>query len=162
MYQNSSLVSKLSDQNLIGHLLTSSNYNDNDKKTTGGRNGYGAKLTNIFSKKFIVETADARKGKVFKQVFSDNLKKIGEPQIKDYDKDKYDFTEVTFEPDLKKFDMNRLDNDIYSLLAKRVYDLAGCTNDKVKVYLNGKKITKVTDFSSYVNMYFKDKDDSLT
>ena len=37
---------------IFGHLLTSSNYNDNVKKVTGGRNGFGAKLTNIFSKKF--------------------------------------------------------------------------------------------------------------
>jgi DNA topoisomerase II len=35
---------------IFGHLLTSSNYNDEEKKVTGGRNGYGAKLANIFSK----------------------------------------------------------------------------------------------------------------
>lgn len=34
---------------IFGHLLTSSNYDDEDKKVTGGRNGYGAKLANIFS-----------------------------------------------------------------------------------------------------------------
>ena len=33
---------------IFGHLLTSSNYDDDEKKTTGGRNGYGAKLANIF------------------------------------------------------------------------------------------------------------------
>ena len=40
-------------QLIFGNLLTSSNYNDNIRKVTGGRNGYGAKLTNIFSKIFI-------------------------------------------------------------------------------------------------------------
>ena len=40
---------------IFGTLLTSSNYNDDDKKVTGGRNGFGAKLTNIFSKKFEIE-----------------------------------------------------------------------------------------------------------
>jgi len=34
---------------IFGHLLTSSNYEDDEKKVTGGRNGYGAKLANIFS-----------------------------------------------------------------------------------------------------------------
>lgn len=48
---------------IFGHLLTSSNYNDAEKKVTGGRNGYGAKLTNIFSSKFIVETADSKSKK---------------------------------------------------------------------------------------------------
>ena len=48
---------------IFGQLLTSSNYNDNQKKTTGGRNGYGAKLTNIFSKKFILDTGSKRSNK---------------------------------------------------------------------------------------------------
>ena len=30
---------------IFGHLLTSSNYNDAEKKVTGGRNGYGAKVS---------------------------------------------------------------------------------------------------------------------
>lgn len=53
---------------IFGHLLTSSNYDDNVKKTTGGRNGYGAKLTNIFSTEFVIETADGKRQKKYKQV----------------------------------------------------------------------------------------------
>ena len=53
---------------IFGHLLTSSNYNDKEKKVTGGRNGYGAKLANIFSKHFVVETLDSRRGRRYKQV----------------------------------------------------------------------------------------------
>ena len=40
---------------VFGHLLTSDNYDDSEKKVVGGRNGYGAKLTNIFSSKFQIE-----------------------------------------------------------------------------------------------------------
>lgn len=36
----------------------------------GGRNGYGAKLCNIFSKEFTVETSSKEYGKAFKQVSS--------------------------------------------------------------------------------------------
>ncbi|RIA80897.1 hypothetical protein C1645_791592, partial [Glomus cerebriforme] len=43
---------------IFGHLLTSSNYDDSEKRVTDGHNGYGAKLANIFSTEFIVETAD--------------------------------------------------------------------------------------------------------
>lgn len=53
---------------IFGTLLTSSNYNDEQKKVTGGRNGYGAKLCNIFSTEFTVETASSESGKSFKQV----------------------------------------------------------------------------------------------
>lgn len=43
---------------IFGHLLTSDNYDDSEQRVTGGRNGYGAKLTNIFSTKFTIECAD--------------------------------------------------------------------------------------------------------
>jgi DNA gyrase/topoisomerase IV subunit B len=36
--------------------LTSSNYDDDQKKLTGGRNGYGAKLANIYSSEFSEST----------------------------------------------------------------------------------------------------------
>ena len=51
---------------VFGHLLSSSNFNDDEKKVTGGRNGYGAKLANIFSKRFIIETADTQHKKLYK------------------------------------------------------------------------------------------------
>lgn len=61
---------------IFGHLLTSSNYNDEEDKVTGGRNGYGAKLCNIFSSKFVVETACSEYKKTFKQVCKTLIKKI--------------------------------------------------------------------------------------
>ena len=57
---------------IFGILLTWSNYNDDIKKVTGGRNGLDAKLTNIYSKKFIVETAYKKSGKIYKQIFTNN------------------------------------------------------------------------------------------
>ncbi len=48
---------------IFGHLLTSSNYDDTERKVTGGRNGYGAKLANIFSNHFEIEAADHKKKK---------------------------------------------------------------------------------------------------
>ena len=68
-------------QLIFGNLLTSSNYNDDIKKVTGGRNGYGAKLTNIYSKTFIVETADKNTKKKYYQKFYNNMLKFDEPKI---------------------------------------------------------------------------------
>jgi DNA topoisomerase-2 len=51
---------------IFGHLLTSSNYEDDEKKVTGGRNGYGAKLANIFSTEFNIEIADSVNNKLLK------------------------------------------------------------------------------------------------
>ena len=41
---------------VFGHLLTGENFADEQQRVVGGRNGYGAKLANIFSMKFSVGT----------------------------------------------------------------------------------------------------------
>ena len=41
-------------QLIFGELLSSTNYNEKDIKTIGGKNGYGSKLVNIFSKYFLL------------------------------------------------------------------------------------------------------------
>ena len=139
-------------QLIFGNLLTSSNYNDNIKKVTGGRNGYGAKLTNIFSKTFIVETANQDKGKKYRQKFYDNMLKFDKPEINDYSGE--DFTSITFEPDLSRFGMEKMDEDIIALFKKRVYDMAGITPKGVNVFLNGEKL-QVENFEKYINMYIQ-------
>lgn len=135
---------------IFGHLLTSSNYNDNEKKVTGGRNGFGAKLTNVFSSMFTIETADGRQK--YKQTFTNNMSFVGSAKIS---KSKKNWTKVTFKPDLEKFKMDRLDDDIVALMKKRVYDLAGCTDRTVNVYLNRNKI-EFKKFSDYCKLYLDD------
>ncbi len=135
---------------IFGNLLTSSNYDDNSKKVVGGRNGFGAKLTNIFSTIFTIETGDSESKKNYKQIFKKNMTIKSPPEISDYKKDS--FTQITFEPDLRQFKMEKLDNDIISLMKKRVYDMAGITNKKVKVYLN-EELIEVENFFDYVDMY---------
>ena len=66
---------------VFGHLLTSSNYDDTEKKVTGGRNGLGAKLTNIFSKKFSIETVDSLAAKKFSMTWTDNMSVSSEAKI---------------------------------------------------------------------------------
>jgi DNA topoisomerase-2 len=110
----------------LGQLLTSSNYDDNKKKVTGGRNGFGAKLANIFSTEFIVETADSKNKKMYKQRWRNNMSVREEPVIKE-NPDGKDFTCITFKPDLRRFGMEALDDDIVALMTKRAYDAAGST-----------------------------------
>ncbi|KAM6897501.1 DNA topoisomerase 2-alpha [Xenentodon cancila] len=142
---------------IFGQLLTSSNYDDDQKKVTGGRNGYGAKLCNIFSTKFTVETACKESRKTFKQTWYDNMGRAGDSSIRSFDGEEY--TCITFRPDLAKFKMNILDKDTVALMTRRAYDIAGSTKG-VKVFFNGKRLP-VTGFRSYVDMYVKDKVDEL-
>ena len=139
---------------IFGHLLTGSNFDDSIKKIVGGRNGFGAKLTNVFSKKFIIQTGEKKNRKMFRIEFTNNMTKHSEPIISKYEGE--DFTKVYFEPDFKKFRMTEIDEDIMSLLMKRVYDVAGTTPARINVYLNGKKIN-VKTFNDYIDLYLKDR-----
>ncbi|WKX97267.1 hypothetical protein Q1695_013154 [Nippostrongylus brasiliensis] len=137
---------------IFGTLLTSSNYDDSERKVTGGRNGYGAKLCNIFSTEFTLETSSKEFGKAFKQTWINNMTKDKEPQIVKATSD--DYTKVTFKPDLSKFKMQQLDDDIIGLMSRRAYDIAGSTKG-VKVFLNG-RVIPVQGFKDYVDQYTKD------
>lgn len=137
---------------IFGHLLTSSNYDDDEAKVTGGRNGYGAKLTNIYSTQFDLETVDSRQKKRYKQTWRSNMSVMEKAKI-DTIKGDEDYTKITFMPDFKKFGMDRMDEDFEALVKRRVYDMAGtCTG--VKVYLNNDRI-KITKFKQYMEMYTK-------
>ncbi|KAH8357885.1 hypothetical protein KR200_002780 [Drosophila serrata] len=140
---------------IFGHLLTSSNYNDDEKKVTGGRNGYGAKLCNIFSNSFTVETATKQYKKSFKQTWGNNMGKASDVTIKDFNGT--DFTRITFSPDLAKFKMDRLDEDIVALMSRRAYDVAASSKG-VSVFLNGTKLT-VKNFKDYIDLHVKTDDD---
>ena len=135
---------------IFGHLLSSSNYDDDEKKLTGGRNGYGAKLANIYSTEFTVDTADKNTAQRYVQTWVDNMSKMGKAKITKNSK-KEEYTRVTFKPDLKRFGMDSIDEDTVALLKKRVYDLAGTTKD-VKVILNDERI-KIKGFKQYVELY---------
>lgn len=137
---------------IFGNLLTSSNYDDDDKKVVGGRNGYGAKLCNIFSTEFEVETQDQNTGQLYRQTWTENMLKVLKPKILKA-KNKREYTKVTFKPDLAKFHMESLDDDILSVLRRRVYDLCGTVKD-CNVYLNDNKLS-VKNFKGYVEMYVK-------
>ncbi|KAH7926207.1 DNA topoisomerase II [Leucogyrophana mollusca] len=137
---------------IFGHLLSSSNYDDDEKKLTGGRNGYGAKLANIYSHEFTIDTADKNSGQKYKQTWTDNMSKVGKAKITKNSRNE-EYTRVTFKPDLKRFGMENIDDDTVSLLKRRVYDIAGTVKD-VKVFLNDERL-KIKNFKQYVEMYLQ-------
>jgi DNA topoisomerase-2 len=141
---------------LFGNLLTSANYHQTNK-ITGGKNGLGSKVTNIFSRRFIVETVDGKRKRIFRQEFSNNMLEKTEPIVEKYTKKS--FTKITFYPDYPRFHMDGLDDDIEGLLMKRVYDMAAITDKSVSVYLNEQKI-ELKDFESYVDLYIGAKSET--
>ena len=64
---------------IFGHLRTSTNYNKNEKKIVGGKNGFGFKLVLIWSTEGSIETVDHVRGLKYTQTFSNNLDTINKP-----------------------------------------------------------------------------------
>ena len=115
---------------------------------TGGRNGFGAKLTNIYSTEFKVETVANQKR--FVQVFRNHMSEEDKPKVTKATRSK-EYTSISFSPDLSLFGMTVLDEDTVSLMHRRVIDCAGVTQG-VKVYWNGERVD-VADFRDYVALY---------
>lgn len=134
---------------IFGNLMSGSNYDDTDQRVVAGLNGLGAKLTNVFSTKFIVSTSDGKKK--FYQEFSDNMRNRTPATITNSRKG---FTEIKYYPDLEKFGLSKIDTDHLAALEKRVYDIAAC-NIEVDISLNGESIN-FRSFDDYVSLYSKD------
>ena len=132
---------------IFGSLFTSSNYNDDEKRITGGVNGLGSKLTNIFSTEFSVETCCSEEQKKFKMTWSDNMKTKGKAKVTKFTTQKT-YTQVTFKPDFKRFNLTGFTDDIVAYMKKRVYDIAFNTGKNISVYYNKTKIPikKMTDY----------------
>mgnify|MGYP001280121399 CR=1 FL=1 len=141
-------------QMVFGELLSGDNYDDSEERVVGGRNGYGAKLANIFSTVFCVETVDSKSKKRYSQTWRNNMSTCSKPTIKASGKKK-DFTKITFAPDFAKFGLTGFTSDILALFHKRVYDLAGTTPPDVRVYLNNVKLP-ISNFKQYCALYFED------
>ena len=137
---------------IFGYLLTSSNYKEGVRRFVGGKNGYGAKLANIYSTEFMVETVDHIHRKKYTQFYRDNMKVSEKPVIVDNcTEDPY--TTIKFHPDFKRFKIEGITDDFLQMIKARAYDIAGCTDKRVSVFFNG-CIVRVADFEDYVMMHF--------
>ena len=142
---------------IFGHLRTSTNYDKNEKKIVGGKNGFGFKLVLIWSEYGVIETVDHIRGLKYNQVFKNNLNNIEDPIITKCKTKPY--TKVTFKPDYKRLGITNLSNDMINLFKRRVYDIAAVTDKKVKVKYNGELIP-ISNFQQYVDLYIGSKDDT--
>ena len=140
---------------IFGELLTSTNYDKGEEKIWGGKNGYGSKLANIFSKEFIIETVDHYSKKIYTQRFSNNMTEKEAPTVKACNKAPY--TQITFTPDYERFGIKKLTDDIYKLFHRRVIDACATTHKDVSVYFNGEKLT-IKDFEKYCELFLDKKE----
>jgi DNA topoisomerase-2 len=142
---------------IFAHLRTGTNYNKEEKKIVGGKNGFGSKLIFIWSTYGKIETVDHIRKKKFTQEYFDNLDTKSEPIIKTCNIKP--FTRITFKPDYKRLGLDGLSPDMIHLFIKRVYDISAITNKNIKVKYNSALIP-IKTFQQYIDMYIGSKDES--
>jgi len=142
---------------IFGHLRTSTNYDKDEKKITGGKNGFGFKLVLIWSTWGKIETVDSSRGLKYIQEFNNNLDEIKKPSITKYKGKSY--TKVSFKPDFHRLKIQGLSDDMIALFKRRVYDIAAVTDKTVKVKYNN-NIIPVKTFDQYLNMYIGPKSEA--
>lgn len=140
---------------IFGHLLSGENFNDETERTGAGRNGYGSKLTNAFSKHFAIEISDG--SKKYSQMWSNNMFNVGKPKITKCSKEPYIST--TFFPDFARFGVAQFDDDIISIMTRRIYDVAATLGKAVRVFLNGKRL-EIKSADDYFSLYIGGKSDT--
>ncbi len=131
---------------IFSNLRAGSNFNDDESRQGAGTNGVGSTLTNIFSTKFRIQTADGKSE--FDQTFENNMSKKTEPKIKPSDRK---YTQITYIPDLSRFGMDSIDEVHIRMLRKRMVDIAAC-NPGLKVVFNREKF-RFRTFKEYADLY---------
>jgi len=137
---------------IFGNLLTGENFTDDDKRMVGGTHGIGIKTTNIFSKKFTIETADGKHKYI--QTFTNNMSDKTKPKITASDKN---YTKITYYPDFDKFNLTEITDEIQSIFLKRAIDIAAYSTG-VKVYYNDILIP-IKSFKDYMKMFINDDEE---
>ena len=137
-------------QLVFGELLTSTNYDKDEKKLVGGKNGYGVKLANIFAKKMTIETVDAVRGKKYIQTWEDNMTVVNKPKISACKTKPY--VSVSWTPDFKRFGLEGITPDLLGVFRRRASDLAMTVGKDVKVHWKHgaeKTLIKCRDLAAY-------------
>jgi DNA topoisomerase-2 len=149
---------KLIPELIFGTLRSSSNYDDTQEREVVGTNGLGSKLTNIFSKQFIVETADS-KNKV-KVEWKNNMRDVA---ISEIVKSSEHYTKISFQLDIERFEMEEIGLHTIRILQRRCIDAAAAnpglkinfTSDIAEGKLNS--VWLFNNFKEYISMYLDEK-----
>lgn len=120
------------------------NFGDDAERETGGMNGVGSSLTNIFSVKFIGETGDGQNNVVVR--CSNGM----ENKSWDIIPGKWKGTRVTFIPDFMSFETNELSQVYLDITLDRLQTLAVVYPD-IQFTFNGKKVQG--HFKKYAKQY---------
>ena len=132
---------------IFGTLRSSTNYDTNVIRMGCGRNGFGAKLTNIFSKAFQVKIGDSKNKREYTGVWQNNMKDGPHTNVEENYKGE-SYVQVSWYLDFKRFGINEYPPEAIGLFARYVADFSFTC--KVPVSFNGVKMnySNIRDYAS--------------
>lgn len=148
------IVEKFKDQNyyipemIFSKEMSGSNFSSDDSKISAGMNGSGAKITNILSKEFIIETTDLKNKLHYYQKFENGNEIKNKPIITKLSKieklKKDPFTKITFLIDYEFFNKKGYTSDLAKILEKILYTRMSYVSvycgSKYKIYYNEEEL----------------------
>jgi DNA topoisomerase II len=135
---------------VFGKLRSSSNYSKDVIRMGCGLNGLGAKLTNIFSKVFIVKVGDPKNKLEYTGTWQENMSVGPVSSVVPYaGKDGY--VEVSWQIDFDRFEMTEYPDEAKFLFARYVADFS--LTCKIPVSFNG-VVMNFTNIKDYAALYW--------
>ena len=143
---------------IFAHLRSSTNYDKNEKRTTGGTNGYGIKLVSIFSTWSRIEIVDTASKQKYTQEYKNNLREICPPVVEKLKGAGHkSYISIEFIPDYTRFGYTGFPTEMMSLFKRRTYDIGALVDKNVKVSFN-EKLLEVKTFKQYIGLYIGPND----
>jgi DNA topoisomerase-2 len=132
---------------IFGKLRSSSNYDPSIIRMGVGKNGFGAKLTNVFSKMFHVRIGDTIYKKLYEGSWKDNMKTGPSVKLSDF-KEKQGFVEIAWYLDFEQFKMEKYEADAFALFARYAAEFS--LTCRVPIVFNGIDLDfrSIRDFAS--------------
>ena len=131
--ESKSSPGKLVPEIIFGKLRSSSNYDPNVILMGAGKNGFGAKLTNVYSVMFNVSIGDNINKKLYSGTWEGNMRKGPRSEVKNgYDGEA--FVEISWLLDFKRFNMEEYSDEAFGLFARYAADFS--LTCKIPVWFN--------------------------
>lgn len=135
---------------IFGVLRTSANYDPTVIRMGCGRNGFGAKLVNIFSKEFKIDVGDNIRKKRYRQTWRENMEIREDPIIENYKGPSY--VEVSYLMDFKRFKYqeDKYPPEVFALFGRLALEMS--MNCKVPLVINDTKydVVDIQNFCKYI------------
>ena len=135
---------------IFGQLRSSSNYDTSVIRMGCGRNGFGAKLTNIFSDVFVVKIGDPKNKLEYTGVWREHMKEGPVVNIAPY-KEKDGYVEVAWQLDFERFGLTEYPTEAFHLFARYVADFS--LTCKIPVSFNGIAMN-FANIKDYAKLYW--------